>query len=463
MENLSVGWMLSEKGRKLLLVNNYKFSKANETKCGKIRWKCNNRKCLARIYTSATDEKILEVKEEHNHEADATIPRQILSNSLKRKACEDISERPAKIINLELGRNSSNEEILSRDVDNIRRNMYNARRKIISTLPKSCEDVLECVRNLELKTMKEENFVIDISDSEKIIIFSCFTNLHFLCSVEKIFMDGTFSCCTKFFYQMFTVHGFKNGHYVPLVFGLLPKKTEHIYTVFFQNVIKKCAELGLTLNPTEIVIDFEMGIHKSSTSVWPMAKIVGCRFHLCQSWFRKIQELGLVTEYRNHNSIVGNYLKLYFGLQFLDASEVLSMFNTELYYLIPANVQSIHMFRNYLMDNYIGDNSRFPPKIWASNSNFIYRTTNSCESFHSRFNKSFYNSHPNIFQFTNVLLSFQNDIYVKIRTANSYTKKMRKETCNKLTYVNNQITLYKEQQISRYSFVKSVSYKYLPN
>ena len=78
---------------------------------------------------------------------------------------------------MELGRNSSNEEILSRDVDNIRRNMYNARRKIISTLPKSCEDVLECVRNLELKTVKEENFVIDISDSEKIIIFSCFTNI----------------------------------------------------------------------------------------------------------------------------------------------------------------------------------------------------------------------------------------------------------------------------------------------
>ena len=54
-----------------------------------------------------------------------------------------------------------------------------------------------------------------------------------LCSeVSDVFIDGTFKCCAKFFLQMYNIHGLCSGHgrhYVPLVFMLLPGKSESIY------------------------------------------------------------------------------------------------------------------------------------------------------------------------------------------------------------------------------------------
>lgn len=94
--------MISEKGHKLLLLNNFKFSKAHVAKCGKIRWRCVNRKCSSKIYTEKDEITILETHLEHNHMEDSTLKRQQVSNALKRKALEDLTERPSKLIHKEL-------------------------------------------------------------------------------------------------------------------------------------------------------------------------------------------------------------------------------------------------------------------------------------------------------------------------------------------------------------------------
>lgn len=94
--------MISEKGNKLLLLNNFKFSKAHVAKCGKIRWRCINRKCSSKIYTSDDQITILEANLVHNHVEDSTLQRQQVSNTLKRKALDDLTERPSKLIQKEL-------------------------------------------------------------------------------------------------------------------------------------------------------------------------------------------------------------------------------------------------------------------------------------------------------------------------------------------------------------------------
>jgi hypothetical protein len=60
---------------------------------------------------------------------------------------------------------------------------------------------------------------------------------------------------------MFTLHGFKNGHYVPLVFGLLPNKKQETYFQFLIDLKEKCKQLNLILEPKEIVVGFESAIH----------------------------------------------------------------------------------------------------------------------------------------------------------------------------------------------------------
>jgi hypothetical protein len=41
---------------------------------------------------------------------------------------------------------------------------------------------------------------------------------HFAEDVQDVFLDGTFKYCSKYFFQMYTMHGCKNGNYVHLLY-----------------------------------------------------------------------------------------------------------------------------------------------------------------------------------------------------------------------------------------------------
>lgn len=89
--------------------------------------------------------------------------------------------------------------------------MHAARRKILPILPKNQEEVFNTILELHLNTNRGKEFLMVADKVKKIIVFPCFSNLTFVCQSECILMDGTFKFCTNFFYQMFTIHSFKNG------------------------------------------------------------------------------------------------------------------------------------------------------------------------------------------------------------------------------------------------------------
>lgn len=49
---------------------------------------------------------------------------------------------------------------------------------------------------------------------------------------------------------------------------------------------------------------------------------------------------------------------------------------------IPDDLK-YYEYTDYLVDNYIGENANFLPKIWAAFAADLTRTTNNCESIHS--------------------------------------------------------------------------------
>jgi len=71
----------------------------------------------------------------HNHEreGDGTLVRQQLTNSLKRKCDELITERPSKIIRKEIATNSHSDSLLQNDINRIRKNLNAAK---LRTIPK---------------------------------------------------------------------------------------------------------------------------------------------------------------------------------------------------------------------------------------------------------------------------------------------------------------------------------------
>jgi len=73
--------------------------------------------------------------------------------------------------------------------------------------------------------------------------------------VDSIYIDGTFQYCARFFTQMFTIHGFKNGHYIPLIFCLLSDKKYETYLYMLNAIIDKCKQINLNFSPKYETID----------------------------------------------------------------------------------------------------------------------------------------------------------------------------------------------------------------
>jgi hypothetical protein len=230
----------------------------------------------------------------HNHNTDGSlILKQQINNSVKRKAQEDICERPAKLIHQEITnatQDCSDETVDMRALENIRKNIYAARRSILPPLPKNIGDVHDALNTMQVETIKNDNFLLVNDSVTNIIIFSCFTKLQFLCSVDVLYVDGTFQYCTKFFCQLYTIHEYKNGQYIPLVFALFPNKSSAVYCHMWKFILEKCGEFNLTFEPKE-------SMHIAIRETFPLVKISGCLFHLKQAWYRKLQNLGLAKFY----------------------------------------------------------------------------------------------------------------------------------------------------------------------
>ncbi|CAI6348167.1 unnamed protein product [Macrosiphum euphorbiae] len=281
--------MFSQNGKQLTVLDNFKFKFKYESKIsGYKTWECTNKSCKAKLVFNKEKTLIQEKSVlDHIHEADSTIECQAVSNSIKLKISEsNINEMSSKIIRKELRSLENDTQLLTNDFSYIRRNLYNKKTKYHPPLPKNINEVHKALINMNITTNKNENLLL-INDKEtNIIIFTCLTNLKYLCSMEKVFMDGTFQFCTNFFYQFFVLHGFQNGIYTSLVYALLPNKRTSTYEHVFKKLRDACLTEGFVLNPNMFVIDFEIGIPEAVRSIWLTSIIRCCNFHLGQAWLR---------------------------------------------------------------------------------------------------------------------------------------------------------------------------------
>jgi len=205
-------------------------------------------------------------------------------------------------------------------------------------------------------------------------------------------------------------------------------------------------------------IDFEEAIHEAVLKVWPTVTIRGCRFHLGQSCFKRIQWLGLATVYSAKDQF-GSSLRTFFGFPFLRPDQVEDCFN-ELMANVPDH-DAIKKFADYFHKNFIPATSRFPPALWAAYSFSVARTTNARESLHSKLTNMVYHSHPNIYIPMEVLMEIQDLTPMKINSVND--KMMRKPSRERKKFIQNLMVQRESDSITRLKFVKDVSRKFLPH
>ena len=93
----------------------------------------------------------------HNHDtkSEACLNRQILNNSLKRKAMEKLCERPRKLIYKEL-RSQNLDSLTYKDIRNISRNMHKARSSHLLPHPTYIEETHEALSAVQVLTSSKE-------------------------------------------------------------------------------------------------------------------------------------------------------------------------------------------------------------------------------------------------------------------------------------------------------------------
>ena len=163
------------------------------------------------------------------------------------------------------------------------------------------------------------------------------------------------------------------------------------------NMLKEeCIKLRYDINVQCFMLDFEMSMLIAVKTVFPNARIMCCRFHLGQNFIKKINQLGLICDYKNSKSEIGKWLRKCFGISAIDESHVAEMFN-DFEKLAPKDVK-LSKFIEYLKKTYIFPNSMYPPSMWANMTNTTLQSTNNgCESFHRHLGELIESSHPNIF------------------------------------------------------------------
>ena len=94
----------------------------------------------------------------HNHDADsaACLNRQILNNSVKRKAMEDLCERPRKLIHKEL-RSQYLNTVTYKGIRNFSRNMHKARASQLLPFSIDTEETHEALSAAPVLTSSTEH------------------------------------------------------------------------------------------------------------------------------------------------------------------------------------------------------------------------------------------------------------------------------------------------------------------
>lgn len=254
--------MESERGHLKLCEGGFMYYRDRETDGDKVHWKCEFVKkfrCHARVTTIRGE--IKSRWKEHNHIGNAgAIEGQKVSAAI-REAAASSTDAP-KVVIATAFEAASRSAILSLPViRHLKRNITNRRRKAggWTRLPKTRAEI--DLRGRTRTPQNEEFLLFDsgADDIDRIIMFGTHENLSILRSCSRWYVDGTFECAPKYFYQMFTIHGMRRERIFPLVYALLPDKKKTTY----RRVLAELKSLQPDLCPRSVMMDFEVATMKA--------------------------------------------------------------------------------------------------------------------------------------------------------------------------------------------------------
>ncbi|XP_045126264.1 uncharacterized protein LOC123513257 [Portunus trituberculatus] len=282
----------------------------------------------------------------------------------------------------------------------IKRTLHNQRSKLYPPVPESLKD-LKLIGEWTTTAAPEPKpflFFDNGPDTEdRIIAFGSDESLSLLASADTWLMDGNYAMAPQGFLQLYVIRVPIGNTAVSTIFACLQNKTQHTYETFLQALMDHCHEIELYPDPTTIIVDFEQAVIQAISNIFgPETHTQGCFYHLTQSTWRKIQDLGLTTHYKDSEAFCqfcGQIDSLAFlpvedvtvGIQLLkdrcteEAAPLLEYFD-------QTYVSGTYVQRRCHQQRRIPP--RFPPELWnihEATLNDCPRTNNLCEGWNNKF------------------------------------------------------------------------------
>lgn len=475
----------SQRGHNLINISGFLFSK-NSSRGNISYWRCTQRTpliCPGFVKTMLIDDTVFincNVDEiDHNHIPQPHMVDKLnMVDSLKSSAKNSLVS-PVQIIQsafVDVPSTSApylpNKNAMKQIINRERRNKF----KDVNCL----DDIPDSLKMVNGKKFLHYNKVID--EIGRIIIFTTEENLKQLETAMYWIMDGTFKCTSRPAVQLYTIHALvgtgETQRTVPLVYGLLPCKTEECYSAFFEQ-LKRCGEVyNLELSPLFIITDFEMATINACSRVFDDSCHKCCFFHFTQNIWKQIQKLGLAVEY-GKNSDFALRIRHLFALAFLSPNEIPGAFErikTE--GIIPESAHSLlEWFDQYYVNGKLKSKNTgptsiimkktkplFPPKLWSvydNTNNNLPRTQNVVESWHRRWNTLLGGNKWNMNIMFSEFVKEQNMTELKIERirANIPVTPPKKKTM-KVYEDSLQRIINNREDIDLMDFLKKISYVY---
>ena len=195
-----------------------------------------------------------------------------------------------------------------------------------------------------------------------------------------------------------------DGAMTPVVYALLPGKSQLVYTRFSTLLKEHMSRLNLPFTLTRAFADFEVAVHNAIRQVIPGIIIKGCFFHFTQCVWKKAQTTGLQTLYRD-NEEVRTLIRRGAVLPLIPLDRIEDVWFQALEDLedadIPYDTQS---FTDYITEQWVeGD-----ILVWNHFGTEGPHTTNNIEAWHGKLKKKVQHSHPNIFTIIQTFKEIQN-------------------------------------------------------
>ena len=115
-----------------------------------------------------------------------------------------------------------------------------------------------CQFGCKSKTLGGQRFLVKSEDNVHVLATD--DNIKLLAESEELYMDGTFKSSPRLFHQVYTIHVFKHGKQFPLVYCLLPGKSQIIYAKLFAILSDAMDDLMVQPQFQRVTSDFELAI-----------------------------------------------------------------------------------------------------------------------------------------------------------------------------------------------------------